>query len=101
MRLTSKQLLHLPVYTQSNIFLGNIVGFELDPFQHMIQCYYVKKVNFIASFLQHQEKPDYIVHQRQVISLNTERMLVEDALIGEQAEIAKKIAPQKTESEFI
>lgn len=93
--LSSPDLFSLPVYTQSNDELGHIIAFELDPLQHSVQYYYVKKSTLVPTFLQSHkiESSDHKIHKSQVISLTSERMVVEDLNIKDELLMPKKATP--------
>lgn len=83
MHFSSKQLQHLPVKTQSNVFLGHIIGFEMDTIEQKIINYYVKKGVFSTTLFGQLATADYVIHRSQVLSITGERMLVEDAAVQE------------------
>lgn len=99
MHLSSKQLQHLTVKTQSNVFLGYIIGFEMDTIEQKIINYYVKKGVFANPLLQQLTTADHIIHQSQVLSITSERMLVEDAAVREEMLAKAEERPAFSEEE--
>lgn len=94
MQLSSKDLMHIPVRTQSDVFLGYVIGFEMDTLQHLVQNYYVKKGVFTTPFLHNVGSADYSIHRSQVLSITPERILVEDAVVKDEAlQKAENTAP--------
>lgn len=86
MNLTNNDLIHLPVETQSGQHLGRISSFEIDLENQSIIRYYVK--TGLIKGLWHQE---LIIAKNQVISVDSEKMIVEDNLsLGEKA--VKKVS---------
>lgn len=100
MSIDSKKLYQIPVRTQSDIFLGHVIGFELDPLQHRIESYYIKKAGFITPFFHKIESADYKIHFTQVLSVTSERMIVEDAVAKEEV-LSKELSRENAESEPI
>lgn len=76
--LQNKKIIGLPVYTQSNFYLGKISAFEVDPISQMIINYHLKG-NFITKIVQ----GELIINREQVISLDEKKMIVEDNVIKE------------------
>lgn len=90
MRLTSKQILNLPVYTRSEDFLGRVIGFELEAASHRIVQYHVGSSSFIKNIM--HNRPDFLISEKQVIELTEEKMTVEDSVIKELEAEKKKIS---------
>ena len=88
MNLSSKDLINLPVYTESGKFLGKVVSFEVEQDTQQIAKYYIKAGNIAADLL--GESKELIVAQKQVISLTEEKMVVEDI-------VAKDLGEEKLE----
>ncbi len=76
--LQNKKIIGLPVYTQSNFYLGKISAFEVDPISQMIINYHLKG-NLIKKMVQ----GELIINREQVISLDEKKMIVEDNVIKE------------------
>jgi sporulation protein YlmC with PRC-barrel domain len=83
MNLNSKDLINLPVETKSGIFLGKVFDFELETDSGIITKFYVKRGNLIEGLLKREQ---LIISRNQVISLDKEKMVVEDGLIKAEAE---------------
>lgn len=73
MQISSDDLINLPAYTQSGQYLGRISSFEVDIDNSTITRYHVK--TGLIKGLWHEQ---LIIHQTQVISISTEKMVVED-----------------------
>ena len=82
MKLTAKQLLNLPVYTEGDEWLGHVVGFELDVDEHAVHTYLVGKYKLVEDILQSLGGSDPLrVASSQVRSISAERMIVADAVV--------------------
>ena len=88
MKISSKDLINLPVYTQSEDYLGKIASFEINAETQQIIKYYVKAGSLTSSFL--GESQQLIVDHKQVLSLNEEKMVVEDLVKQGMVEDSKK-----------
>lgn len=78
MRIREKNLLHLPVFTQSGKGLGKVVGFDLNTETHVVTTYYIKTHRLLS-------RPfgsELVVAPSQVIKITKEKMVVEDLWIG-------------------
>ncbi|MBI2098857.1 PRC-barrel domain-containing protein [Candidatus Uhrbacteria bacterium] len=73
-----RDLKKLPVYTRSGIFLGKIVGFELEAEAHLVRVYFVRKIL----------GPELAISREQVVSITAEKMTVEDTFIKETAYVS-------------
>lgn len=80
MNLRKKDIIDLPVYTQSNQALGKIADFELDPETQKISKYYVKSERTIKELL----AKELIISAEQVISIDKDKMIVEDNVTKEK-----------------
>lgn len=88
MRLTTQQLLNLPVYTQSEVWLGHINGLELDAGEHRIVKYFVQKTDLVNRLLGSvRSNAPLAVAPTQVVSLSAERMIVADTVMPEVAKV--------------
>lgn len=83
MRISIKQLLGLPVATQSGAQLGAVRDVELDAESHAVRQYVVGE-----HFFTKQKK---LISPAQVISITAEKMIVQDAC-------GKETVTKKTES---
>lgn len=91
MRLSHNELINLPVYTESEIFLGHIIGFEMDNEHHIIQTYLVGKHKLVDNLLTTILGENHLhVATSQVVSLDQEKMTVDDTVqpIGESVKRA-------------
>lgn len=76
MNLKKKDLLNLPVYTQSGQHLGRISDFEFEPSTQTILKYHVKSGGLIKELLQ----DELLVNREQVLVITHDKMTVEDSL---------------------
>lgn len=81
MRLTTKDLISLPVETKSGEKLGKIAALEIDCETQQIVCYYVKSSNPIKDLVFQDQ---LIISPTQVISITAEKMVVEDNVIKDK-----------------
>lgn len=72
--LESAALLKLPVETKSGTRLGRVAGFDLDAENHSIIRYRVRPKGLAASML----KRPLLVAREQVVSIDAEKMVVDD-----------------------
>lgn len=77
-------LKNLPVFTQSGHKLGQVSDFEIDTEAQSILRYIVTRGKLVGRF-----QPPLLIHRQQVISVSSEKMIVEDAVI-KQLEIVKE-----------
>lgn len=73
MKISSSDLINLPVYTQGGQYLGKVDSLDIDIDTHTITHYHIR--TGLIKGLWHQQ---LIVHQSQVISISKEKMIVED-----------------------
>lgn len=78
-------LIGLTVKTKSNQMLGKIVDFEVDSETQTIEKYYVKSQGLVRGLFEDK----LIINKRQVISINNELMIVQDAVITESQGVKK------------
>ncbi len=83
MQISSSDLLNLPVYTQSNTYLGRLASFDVDIDSHAITSYHVK--TGLIRGLWHEQ---LTIALSQVISISLEKMIVEDN-VAKEAELEK------------
>lgn len=83
-QLSDKQLIGLPVETQSGTALGKIRGFVVDADHGSIAQYVVKNANPLRELF----GKELLVASSQVITLTAEKMVVDDLVVAE-----KKRAP--------
>ncbi len=90
MNLKNKDLINLPVETKSGQSLGRIVEFEIDVLTGKIVNYYVKSGNVIKGLF----KDELIINQSQVVSLDKEKMVVEDNVVVGQETVKVGLSPE-------
>ncbi|OGY49478.1 MAG: hypothetical protein A3J65_03640 [Candidatus Buchananbacteria bacterium RIFCSPHIGHO2_02_FULL_45_11b] len=78
MKISSNDLINLPVFTQSGQNLGRVYSFDLDIDNNAVVSYYVR--TGLIKGLWHQQ---LIISPRQVISISKEKMVVEDSAAKE------------------
>lgn len=76
MILAKKEIIGLPVFTQSNQYLGKICDFELDSATQKITKYHVKSEQLIKGILADK----LIIASEQVFSIDKEKMVVLDSV---------------------
>jgi len=86
-----KNLISLPVFTQSGVSLGKISDVEIETESQAILRYVVKK-NFFDQPL--------LIHRDQVISINAKSMVVEDAVVKEKEAEAIAKSPHLAKKEI-
>lgn len=91
MNLSKNQLINLPVFTRSRKRLGHIVDFELNTELQEVIKYHVRGENIIKELIE----KDLIISSSQVISLDDQKMVVEDLVQKEEEGVRKKatVAP--------
>ena len=103
MQLNTKNLINLPVITQNGQPLGKISDFVIEADSQQIIKYYVKSNQLIKNIL----KGELIIHRDQVISLDNQKMVVENNIAKEEerafvkAEISQKEAVAVSASEIV
>lgn len=73
MLIDSKDLINLPVVTQSNQPLGKVAGLVLDADSQSIYQYRVKPSG-LGGFFSHE----LLIHRDQVVAVTADKMIVED-----------------------
>ena len=92
MLLNHKQLINLPVYSQSRQFLGRISSFDFNPETQTIVKYYVAQSNFVKDLLNLNAALE--IASAQVISISEEKMVVEDNITKKFISAKEKIKQQ-------
>lgn len=87
MLINSRNLLHLPVYTQSGRRLGRVCDFQIEAETHRVNSY-IAKANIL-------KQKTYLIKPSQVIEINSERMTVEDGVLKVEEAVRYKIQPAK------
>ena len=85
MSLTVKQLSGLPVETESGQSLGKICNFVFDPGTHTILQYEVSHHPFLRDILGRE----FLIANTQVVSITTEKMVVEDSTVRGKEKVAE------------
>lgn len=70
-----KEIIGLPVYTESGNYLGQVVDLEIDPETGQVKNYFIKSHNFLKNLFQKH----LIIGAKQVLSVSKEKMVVRDA----------------------
>jgi len=71
-----KEIINLPVYTESGYYLGKVVKVKVDPQTGSPLQYFVKSKNFLRNLF----RGSLIIHETQVVSISREKMVVRDTL---------------------
>ncbi|MFA5187799.1 MAG: hypothetical protein WC460_00370 [Patescibacteria group bacterium] len=80
MLINQKQLKKIRVETQSGQFLGYVSDFELETETGIIEKYLVRSNNLMSGLFEGK----LIIHKRQIINFDDEKMVVEDAALKEK-----------------
>lgn len=86
MTLTSKQIVSLPVFTESGVKIGKVAFLEFNEKEHLIEKYAIK-----TSGLMQLIPTIILVSPKQIIEINSEQVVVEDNII----KVLKKKSKQK------
>ena len=82
MQINNQQLINLPVYTQSQDFLGYVISFDIDIEKHCIVAYIVHKHRVINNLLPHAlRQAALVINPAQVIAIHNDRVIVRDNII--------------------
>ncbi|HSD12845.1 MAG TPA: PRC-barrel domain-containing protein [Patescibacteria group bacterium] len=93
MRFRDADLRGVPVVTKSGDKVGKLAAYVIDAGRHEIAQYVVARSSLLSKIL-----PDeLLVHPDQVVSLDAEMMVIEDAAVTERAE-ARRIAERAAEA---
>ena len=76
MRYRDKELRNVPVETKSGNILGKLSGYVLDSGSHKVIQYVVKKAHPLAKIL----PSELLVHTDQVVSIEKDKIVVDDAV---------------------
>ncbi len=75
------ELRGIPVITRSGQKIGKLAAFVIDAERHEVAQYVVSRSSLLARIL-----PDeMLVHRAQVISLDSEMMVVDDGVVAERS----------------
>lgn len=79
MKISSNDLINLPVYTQSGKHLGKVASFEIDTDAGKLENFHVK--TGLIEGLWHEQ---LIINSNQVIEITAEKMIVKDGINKEK-----------------
>lgn len=82
--INSKKIIGLPIETKSGEELGKIFDFGIEVESQTVLKYYVKSSNILKEMF----SEELIIYSNQVISINSEKMIVKDGVIQEKSRIA-------------
>ena len=85
MQISSSDLINLPVYTQLGAHLGRIAAIDIDIETHAITHYHVRTGLIRGLWHQH-----LLIHPTQVISINAQKMVVDDTVGKKNTEPLQK-----------
>lgn len=86
MLINYKNLIGLPVLTKSGLLLGKIKSFEIERETQTIFQYVVKSRSLISKLLS-EEIGEILINRDQVLSIDEEKMIVEDILVKESGRV--------------
>ena len=89
MLINSQNLVGLKVETKSGQYIGRIQSFDIDIDTQGVRCYYVKPKLLLEGGVFSDELK---VHQKQVIDINQERMVVMDNIVKYKEKKEKVLA---------
>ncbi|HDQ22882.1 MAG TPA: hypothetical protein ENN28_02795 [Candidatus Uhrbacteria bacterium] len=89
MKINKKQFKKVRVETQSGQYLGKLCDFAIETDTGILEKYYVKSSVPIASLFENK----LLVDKSQIISFDSEKMVVEDGVIEKKAgvKVFKKV----------
>lgn len=91
MKLTNRQIIGLPVVSQSDQSVGHIIGFECNSENHLILNYLVSASPLVTRLL-HLPGKELVIAVGQVVSLDAERMVVVDSSVAEAISVTQPLA---------
>lgn len=80
MLIRSDNLIGLPAETKSGLLLGKVKNLEIDNENHTVERYIIKRRNLIGNLLRDAPE-ELIVGRAQVLSIDEEKMIVEDGAV--------------------
>lgn len=85
-----RDLLKLPVFTKSGVFLGTVVQFDVELDAQRLHSYTVRQRRLLVP------SGEFAVSREQVISIDRTRMIVDDAVVAVTSAVQRKqgVAPQ-------
>lgn len=86
MRILAQKIFNLPVETQKGRYLGRVAGFTIDTNTQSIISYEIKS-SFLVGFL----KERLIINSSQVISIEKDKMIVEENIEWEKERVLEEV----------
>ena len=84
MKISSSDLINLPVFTESGSYLGRVASLDVDLDSYLIKHFYVK--TGLIQGLWHEQ---LMIAPSQVASISKEKMIVEDGVKKGEAKLKK------------
>ncbi len=88
MQLSYRQLKNLPVYTKNNDFLGKIKDLEINSDTQNVSKYIIKSSQITKRLV----GKELIINPSQVISIDNQKMIVEDETVRDSGLIKEPVA---------
>ena len=76
MRISTKQLLGLPVETEDGAHIGSVVSCDVDIDTHHVETYHAKSGRLLSGLFH----GDLLIHPTEIISITAEKMIVQGAV---------------------
>lgn len=93
MRFRDADLRGIPVQTKGGDKVGKLLAFVIDADQHEVTQYVVARSSLLSKLM-----PDeFLVHRSQVVSIDAERMVINEAAVTEAAEVVRRMTEHVTE----
>ena len=93
MRFRDADLRGIPVQTKGGEKVGKLLAFVIDVDQHEVTQYVVARSSLLSKLM-----PDeFLVHRSQVVSIDAERMVINEAAVTEAAEVVRRMTEHVTE----
>lgn len=86
MKISSNDLINLPVYTEGGQHLGRVISFDININNYLIEKFYIK--TGLIQGLWHEQ---LVIDPSQVVSITKDKLIVED-LTGGEHEGLKKVS---------
>ena len=84
MLINFQQLKNLPVETESGGDLGRVVDLEINTDGHNVRKYLVGAKRFLKN------NADYLISPEQIVKVTAEKIIVQDNLQKQEAEVAQR-----------
>jgi sporulation protein YlmC with PRC-barrel domain len=94
MLIKGKELLTLPVYTKSGQLLGEVDDVEIEIDNQMVVNYLVGSKSKIKNFFGNNK---LVIHRSQVISIEADKIVVDDNVVQSEVLLAKKTTSEEPE----